>query len=117
MPIEETHSGKEFEVFIKILTRGSKISACKTLFFGSETKRGRGSKAILCGSLRTTSSVGIIVSERFGHTTGSGERFNGHIMKVVIAAIQRRDHLLSAYASQIGCSERGEDGFGACLMR
>ncbi|VDP02382.1 unnamed protein product [Heligmosomoides polygyrus] len=45
---------------------------------------GRGFKAVLCGSPRTTSGVGVIVSERFRDSIVSVERFNDRLMKIVV---------------------------------
>ncbi|VDO19158.1 unnamed protein product [Heligmosomoides polygyrus] len=64
---------------------------------------------------KTTSGVGIIVSERFRDAIASVERFNDRLMKVVIAAERRRYHLFSAYAPQSGCSERAKDEFWSLL--
>ncbi|VDO81668.1 unnamed protein product [Heligmosomoides polygyrus] len=77
--------------------------------------KSRGYKAVLCDSTRTTSGVGIIVSERFRDAIASVERFNDRLMKVVIAAEWRRYHLFSAYAPQTGCSERAKNHFWSLL--
>ncbi|VDO23047.1 unnamed protein product [Heligmosomoides polygyrus] len=66
---------------------------------------GRGFKAVLCGSPRTTSGVGIIVSERF----------DDRLMKIIVAVEERRSHFFSAYAPQTGCSEQTKDGFWSLL--
>ncbi|VDO62277.1 unnamed protein product [Heligmosomoides polygyrus] len=76
---------------------------------------GRGFKAILCGSPRTTSGVGVVVSERFRDAIASVERFSDRLMKVVVAAEQRMYHFFSAYAPQTGCSERAKDEFWTLL--
>ncbi|VDP43611.1 unnamed protein product [Heligmosomoides polygyrus] len=75
----------------------------------------RGYEAILCGSPRSTSGVGIIVSERFRDAIVSVERFNDGLMKIVVAAERRRYHIFSAYAPQTGCSERAKDEFWSIL--
>ncbi|VDO79373.1 unnamed protein product [Heligmosomoides polygyrus] len=72
---------------------------------------GRGFKAVLCGSLRTTSDVGIIVSERFRNSIVSVERFDDRLMKIVVAAKERLFHFFSAYAPQTGCSDQAKDEF------
>uniref|UniRef100_A0A183FQC7 Endo/exonuclease/phosphatase domain-containing protein n=1 Tax=Heligmosomoides polygyrus TaxID=6339 RepID=A0A183FQC7_HELPZ len=75
---------------------------------------GRSFKAVLCGSPRTTSGLGIIVSERFREPIVSVERFDDRLMKIVVAAKERLYHF-SAYAPQNGCSEQCQgchDGFG-----
>ncbi|VDP11805.1 unnamed protein product [Heligmosomoides polygyrus] len=72
---------------------------------------GRGLKAVLCGSPRTTSGVGIIVSERFRDAIVSVERFDGRLMKIVVAAKERLHDFFSAHASQTGCSDQAKDEF------
>ncbi|VDO75278.1 unnamed protein product [Heligmosomoides polygyrus] len=72
---------------------------------------GRGFKAVLCGSPRTTSGVGIIVSERFRDSIVSVERFDDRLMKIVVAAKERLYHFFSAYAPQSGCSDQAMDEF------
>ncbi|VDO19673.1 unnamed protein product [Heligmosomoides polygyrus] len=72
---------------------------------------GRGFKAVLCGSPRTTSGVGIIVSERFRDSIVSVERFDDRLMKIVVAAKERLYHFFSAYAPQTGCSDQAKDEF------
>ncbi|VDO63392.1 unnamed protein product [Heligmosomoides polygyrus] len=67
------------------------------------------------GSLRTTSGVGVVVSERFRDAIASVERFSDRLMKVVVAAEQRMYHFFSAYAPQTGCSERAKDEFWTLL--
>ncbi|VDP08554.1 unnamed protein product [Heligmosomoides polygyrus] len=76
---------------------------------------GRGFKAILCGSPRTTGSVGVIISKRLRDAVVSVERSNDRLMKVVVAAEQRICHFFSAYAPQSGCSERAKDKFWILL--
>ncbi|VDP59630.1 unnamed protein product, partial [Heligmosomoides polygyrus] len=76
---------------------------------------GRGFKAILCGSPRTTTGVGVIVSERFRDAIMSVERFNDRLMKVVVAAEQRMYHFFCAYAPQAGCYEGAKDEFWTLL--
>ncbi|VDP20298.1 unnamed protein product [Heligmosomoides polygyrus] len=63
------------------------------------------------GSPRTTSGVGIIVSERFRDSIVSVERFNDRLMKIVVAAKERLYHFFSAYAPQIGCSDQAKEEF------
>ncbi|VDP22619.1 unnamed protein product [Heligmosomoides polygyrus] len=70
---------------------------------------GRGFKAVLCESPRTTSGVGIIVSERFRDPIVSVERFDDRLMKIVVAAKERLYHFFSAYAPQTGCSDQAKD--------
>ncbi|VDO91096.1 unnamed protein product [Heligmosomoides polygyrus] len=76
---------------------------------------GRGFKAVLCGSPRTTSGVGIIVSERFRDSIVSVERFDDRLMKIVAAAKERLYHLFSAYAPQTGCSDQAKEEFWRLL--
>ncbi|VDP14549.1 unnamed protein product [Heligmosomoides polygyrus] len=76
---------------------------------------GRGFKAVLCGSPRTTSGVGIIVSERFRDSIVSVERFDNRLMKVVVAAKERLYHFFSAYAPQTGGSDQAKDKFWSLL--
>ncbi|VDO18766.1 unnamed protein product [Heligmosomoides polygyrus] len=76
---------------------------------------GRGFKAVLCGSPRTTSGVGIIVSERFRDSILSVERFDDRLMKIVVAAKERLHHFFSAYAPQTGCSDQAKDEFWSLL--
>ncbi|VDO25240.1 unnamed protein product, partial [Heligmosomoides polygyrus] len=76
---------------------------------------GRGFKAVLCGSPRTTSGVGIIVSERFRDSIVSVERYDDQLMKIVVAAKERLYHFFSAYALQIGCSDQAKDEFWSLL--
>ncbi|VDP63520.1 unnamed protein product [Heligmosomoides polygyrus] len=56
----------------------------------------RGFKAVLCGSARTNSCVGMIASKRFRGTIASVERFDDCLMKVVVAAKERLYHFFSA---------------------
>ncbi|VDO63574.1 unnamed protein product [Heligmosomoides polygyrus] len=72
---------------------------------------GRGFKAVLCGSPRTTNGVGIIVSERFRDSIVSVERFDDRLMKIIVAAKERLYHFFSAYAPQGGCSNQAKDEF------
>ncbi|VDP06093.1 unnamed protein product [Heligmosomoides polygyrus] len=72
---------------------------------------GRGFKAVLCGSPRTTSGVGITVSERFSDSIVSVERFDDRLMKIVVAAKERLYHFFSAYALQTGCSNQAKYEF------
>ncbi|VDP23788.1 unnamed protein product [Heligmosomoides polygyrus] len=72
---------------------------------------GRNFKAALCGSPRSTSGVGIIVSERFRDSIVSVERFNDRLMKIVVAAKERLYHFFSAYAPQSGCSDQAKEEF------
>ncbi|VDP30874.1 unnamed protein product [Heligmosomoides polygyrus] len=74
-------------------------------------EQGRGLKAVLGGSPRTTSGVGVIVSERFRNSIVSVERFDDRLMKIVVAAKERLYHFLSAYAPQSGCSDQAMDEF------
>ncbi|VDO78489.1 unnamed protein product [Heligmosomoides polygyrus] len=76
---------------------------------------GRGFKAVLCGSPRATSGVGMIVSERFCDAIASVERFDDRLMKIVVAVEERRCHFFSAYAPQTGCSEQTKDEFWSLL--
>ncbi|VDP34871.1 unnamed protein product [Heligmosomoides polygyrus] len=76
---------------------------------------GRGFKAVLCGSPKTTSGVGMIVSERFRDAIASVERFDDRLMKIVVAVEERRCHFFSAYAPQTGCSEQTKDEFWSLL--
>ncbi|VDP05365.1 unnamed protein product [Heligmosomoides polygyrus] len=71
----------------------------------------RGFKAVLCGSPRTTSGVGIIVSERFRDSIVSVECFDDRLMKIVVAAKERLYHFFSAYAPQTGCSDQAKEEF------
>ncbi|VDP01664.1 unnamed protein product [Heligmosomoides polygyrus] len=95
----------------------------------------RGFKAVLCGSPRTTSGVGIIVSERFRDSIVSVSvsvtrdyddifrqylcclliRFTDRLMKIVVAAKERLYHFFSAYTPQTGCSDKAKDEFW-CLL-
>ncbi|VDO93114.1 unnamed protein product [Heligmosomoides polygyrus] len=76
---------------------------------------GRGFKAVLCGSPRTTSSVGIIVSERCRDSIVSVERFDDRLVKIVVAAKERLFHFFSAYAPQTSCSDQANDEFWSLL--
>ncbi|VDO60982.1 unnamed protein product [Heligmosomoides polygyrus] len=76
---------------------------------------GRGFKAVLCGSPRTTSGVGMIVSERFRDAIASVERFDNRLMKIVVAVEERRCHFFSANAPQTGCAEQTKDEFWSLL--
>ncbi|VDO81677.1 unnamed protein product [Heligmosomoides polygyrus] len=76
---------------------------------------GRGFKAVLCGNPRTTSGVGMIVSERFRDAITSVERFDDRLMKIIIAVEEPRCHFFSAYAAQTGCSEQTMDEFWSLL--
>ncbi|VDP11981.1 unnamed protein product [Heligmosomoides polygyrus] len=60
---------------------------------------------------RTTSDVGVIVSERFQNAIAKVEEFSDRLMKIVAAVQRRIHHLFSAYALQTGCSERDKDEF------
>ncbi|VDP59916.1 unnamed protein product [Heligmosomoides polygyrus] len=71
-------------------------------------------KAVLCGSPRTTSGVGVIVSERFRDSIVSVERFNDRLMKIVVAA-ERLCHFLFAYAQQSGCSDQAKQELWSLL--
>ncbi|VDO83086.1 unnamed protein product [Heligmosomoides polygyrus] len=64
---------------------------------------GRDLKAVLCGSRRTTSGVGIIVSERFRDSIVSVERFDDRLMRIVAAAKERLYHffLLDKKTSEV----------------
>ncbi|VDO99439.1 unnamed protein product [Heligmosomoides polygyrus] len=70
---------------------------------------GRGFKAVLCGSPRTTGGVGVMISERFRDSIVGVERFDDRLMKVVVAAKERPYHFFSAYAPQTGCSDQAKD--------
>ncbi|VDP00475.1 unnamed protein product [Heligmosomoides polygyrus] len=72
---------------------------------------GRGFKAVLCGSHRTTSGVGVIVSKRFLDSIVSVERIDDHLMKIVVADKERLYHFFSAYAPQTGCSDQAKNEF------
>ncbi|VDP01144.1 unnamed protein product [Heligmosomoides polygyrus] len=72
-------------------------------------------KAVLCGSPRTTSGVGVIVSERFRDSIVSVERFDDRLMKIIVATKERLYHFFSAYALQTGCSEQTKDEFWSLL--
>ncbi|VDO63408.1 unnamed protein product [Heligmosomoides polygyrus] len=76
---------------------------------------GRGFKAVLCGSPRTTSGVGIIVSERFRDWIVSVERYDDRLKKIVVAAKERLYHFFSAYAPQSGCSDQAKEEFWGLL--
>ncbi|VDO67459.1 unnamed protein product [Heligmosomoides polygyrus] len=84
-------------------------SCCKSSDIG-------GFKAVLCGSPRTTSGVGIIVYERFRDTIVSVERYDDRLMKIVVGAKERLYHFFSTYAPQTLLRTR-RMSFGACLMR
>ncbi|VDP09412.1 unnamed protein product [Heligmosomoides polygyrus] len=71
--------------------------------------------AVLCGSPRTTSGVGMIVSERFRDAIASAERFDDRLMKIIVAVEERRCHFFPAYAPQTGCSEQTKDEFWSLL--
>ncbi|VDP18448.1 unnamed protein product [Heligmosomoides polygyrus] len=75
---------------------------------------GRGFKAVLSGSRRTTSSAGN-VSERFRDAIASVERFDDRLVKIVAVVEQRRGHFFSAYVPQSGCSEQTKDEFWSLL--
>ncbi|VDP38660.1 unnamed protein product [Heligmosomoides polygyrus] len=72
---------------------------------------GQGFKAVLCGSPRTTSGVGMFASGRFRDWIVSVERFDDRLMKIVVAAKQRLYHFFSAYAPQNGCSDQTKEEF------
>ncbi|VDP08548.1 unnamed protein product [Heligmosomoides polygyrus] len=72
---------------------------------------GRGFKAVISGSPRTTSGIGIIVSERFRASIVSIKRFDGRLVKIVVAAKKLLCHFFSTYAPQIGCSKQSKDVF------
>ncbi|VDP08611.1 unnamed protein product [Heligmosomoides polygyrus] len=76
---------------------------------------GRGFKAVLCGSPRTTSGVGMIVFKRFRDAIASVERFDDRMMKIVVAVEERPWHFFSAYAPQTGCSKETKDEFWSLL--
>ncbi|VDO61664.1 unnamed protein product [Heligmosomoides polygyrus] len=76
---------------------------------------GRGFKTVLCGSPRTTSGVGVIVSERFRDSIVSVDRFDDRLMKIVVAAKEQLYHFFSAYAPQTGCSDQAKDEFWSLL--
>ncbi|VDP53861.1 unnamed protein product [Heligmosomoides polygyrus] len=58
---------------------------------------GRGFKAVLCGSPRTTSGLGVIVSERFRDSIVRDERFDDRLMKIS------------------GCSDQGKEQFWSLI--
>ncbi|VDP23498.1 unnamed protein product [Heligmosomoides polygyrus] len=72
---------------------------------------GPGFKAVLSGSPRTTSGVGIIAFERFRGLFVSAERFDDRLMKIVVATKERLYHFFSAYAPQTGCSDQAKGEF------
>ncbi|VDP14023.1 unnamed protein product [Heligmosomoides polygyrus] len=76
---------------------------------------GPGFKAVLCGSPRTTSGVGVIVSERFRDSIVSVERSDDRLMKIDVAAKERFYHFFSAYAPQTGCSDQAKEEFWSLL--
>ncbi|VDO84698.1 unnamed protein product [Heligmosomoides polygyrus] len=76
---------------------------------------GRGFKVVLRGSPKTTSGVGMIVSERFQDAIASVERFDDRLIKIVVAEEQRRCHFISAYALQTSCSKQTKDEFWPLL--
>ncbi|VDP52747.1 unnamed protein product [Heligmosomoides polygyrus] len=69
---------------------------------------GRSFKSVLCGSPKTTSGVGIIVSERFRGSNINVESFNDRLMKIVVAAKERLYHFFSSYAPHSGCSDQAK---------
>ncbi|VDO84939.1 unnamed protein product [Heligmosomoides polygyrus] len=75
----------------------------------------RGFKAVLCGSPRTSSGVGVIVSERFRDSIVSVERFDDGLTKIVVAGKERLYHFFSAYAPQSGCFDQAKDEFWSLL--
>ncbi|VDP26908.1 unnamed protein product [Heligmosomoides polygyrus] len=78
---------------------------------------GRGFKAVLCGSPRTTSVVGIIVSERFRDSIVSVERFDDRLMKSLSPL--RSDSIISSLRTlrRLDAPIKPRMSFGACLMR
>ncbi|VDP18313.1 unnamed protein product [Heligmosomoides polygyrus] len=78
---------------------------------------GRDFKAVLCGSPRTTSGVGIIVSERFRDSIVNVERFDDRLMKIVIAL--RSDYFTSSLRMlrRLAAPIKRRMSFGTCLMR
>ncbi|VDP03053.1 unnamed protein product [Heligmosomoides polygyrus] len=77
--------------------------------------RVQGYPAVLCGSPRTTSGVGIIVSERCFDSVVSVERFDDRFMKIVVTAKERLYQFFSTYAPQTGCSDQAKDEFWSLL--
>ncbi|VDO18578.1 unnamed protein product [Heligmosomoides polygyrus] len=73
---------------------------------------GRGFKAVLCGSPRTTSGVGVIVSERFRDSIVSVERSNNRLVKIVVVAKEQLYHFFSAYAPYTGDAVHHESNGG-----
>ncbi|VDP47779.1 unnamed protein product [Heligmosomoides polygyrus] len=69
----------------------------------------------MTGSPRTTSGVGIIVSERFRDSIVSVDRFDDRLMKIVVAAKERIYHFFSAYAPQTACSDQAKEEFWSLL--
>ncbi|VDO21914.1 unnamed protein product [Heligmosomoides polygyrus] len=108
-----TLSGRSFELAEALERRKVDFYAVQETRWSCSKSRdiGRGFKAVLCGSPRTTSGVGIIVSERFRDAIASVERFSDRLMKIVVAAERRMYHLFSASAPQAGCSKRDKDEF------
>ncbi|VDO19305.1 unnamed protein product [Heligmosomoides polygyrus] len=77
---------------------------------------GRGYNAVLCGSFKTTSSVGIIVSEQFRDAIASVERFNDRLMKVSLldektAKVPSQDVIIVA-GDLNGHVGAAKDGYG-----
>ncbi|VDP06041.1 unnamed protein product [Heligmosomoides polygyrus] len=72
---------------------------------------GRGFKAVLYGSPRTTRGVGVIVSQRYRDSIVSVERFNDQVVKIVLASKARLYHFFSRYAPQTGRSNQAKDEF------
>uniref|UniRef100_A0A7I4Z469 Reverse transcriptase domain-containing protein n=1 Tax=Haemonchus contortus TaxID=6289 RepID=A0A7I4Z469_HAECO len=72
---------------------------------------GPGFEAVLFGGPKTTSGVGIIVSERFRDSIVSVERFDDRLMKIVVVIERQKIPSLFSVAPQTGCSEQTKDTF------
>ncbi|VDO75640.1 unnamed protein product [Heligmosomoides polygyrus] len=71
----------------------------------------------LQGRPRTTSDVGIIVSERFRDSIISAERSDDRSMKIVVAARERLFHFFLRMLRRLAVLIKPRMNFGACLMR
>ncbi|VDP12578.1 unnamed protein product [Heligmosomoides polygyrus] len=112
-----TLTGRSCELVEALERRGVDLCAVQETQWSCRKSRdiGRGSKAVLCGSPRTTSGVGTIVSERFRDSIVSVERFDDRLMKIVVAAKERLFHFFSAYAQRTSLSDQAKDEFWSLL--
>lgn len=110
-------TGRAAEVAAALKERRIDVCAVQeTRWAGAKSRDiGAGYKLLFNGSPRTTSGVGIIVSERYRDAVAEVYRYDDRLMKIIFVINSRRMHFFSAYAPQSGCTMRVKDDFWSLL--